>query len=244
MNKMNKFFNVEKFVRRTPTFKRVVNCIRGNIQRIDHVSVRTFDPIKVHDICKKNYYEVQNKTYHFPRLNVVGTYYYNPNLAVKNDVSSIFLSSYKGAMFDENYSNIVDIELINFYQYNPKYRIMYGTYEDIHAKNQYLAWDLCFRNNISNITFKVNSVEEVNHILKKNNIELNQDDAEIKVSSDGLLLQSSTVADKISYTFKNGRKEKIPYGYIGFVERLPGESGLKRKGFDEISSNYIFDSTK
>ena len=241
---MNKFFNVEKFVKRTPSFQKVINCIRGNIQAIDHVSVRTFDPIKVHEICKKNHYEVQNKTYHFQRLNVVGTYYYNQKFALMNDVSSIFLSSYKGAMFDENNLNLVDIELINFYQYNPKHKIMYGTYEDIHAKNQYLAWDLCFRNQISNITFKVDNLQQVNEILKKNNIELNQDNGEIKVSLDGLLLQSSTVADKITYTFKNGRKEKIPYGYIGFIERLPREDGLRRMGFDEVSSNYIFDSTK
>lgn len=42
----------------------------------------------------------------------------------------------------------------------------------------------------------------------------------IPVSPDGLLLQSSTVADSSSFHFSEGITESIPRCYIEFAERL------------------------
>lgn len=42
----------------------------------------------------------------------------------------------------------------------------------------------------------------------------------ISVSPDGLLLQSSTVADSASFQFSEGITESIPCSYIEFAERL------------------------
>jgi hypothetical protein len=41
------------------------------------------------------------------------------------------------------------------------------------------------------------------------------------VSPDGLLQQSSTVADSALFTFADGITESIPRSYIEFAERLP-----------------------
>jgi hypothetical protein len=41
------------------------------------------------------------------------------------------------------------------------------------------------------------------------------------VSPDGLLQQSSTVADSSLFTFADGITESIPRSYIEFAERLP-----------------------
>lgn len=40
------------------------------------------------------------------------------------------------------------------------------------------------------------------------------------VSPDGLLLQSSTVADSVSFQFSDGITELVPCSYIEFAERL------------------------
>lgn len=40
------------------------------------------------------------------------------------------------------------------------------------------------------------------------------------VSPDGLLLQSSTVADSTSFNFADGVTESVPCSYIEFAERL------------------------
>ena len=40
------------------------------------------------------------------------------------------------------------------------------------------------------------------------------------VSPDGLLLQSSTVADSVSFQFADGITESVPCSYIEFAERL------------------------
>ena len=41
------------------------------------------------------------------------------------------------------------------------------------------------------------------------------------MSPDGLLQQSSTVADSALFTFADGITESIPRSYIEFAERLP-----------------------
>lgn len=40
------------------------------------------------------------------------------------------------------------------------------------------------------------------------------------MSPDGLLLQSSTVADSVSFKFSDGITELVPCSYIEFAERL------------------------
>ncbi len=42
----------------------------------------------------------------------------------------------------------------------------------------------------------------------------------MQVSPDGLLRQSSTVADRVSYTFAGDETEPVPAAYIEFAERL------------------------
>lgn len=50
-----------------------------------------------------------------------------------------------------------------------------------------------------------------------------------QVSPDGGLLQSSTVADRVSFTFAGGETELVPGAYIEFAERLvlPQFAGLQ-----------------
>lgn len=51
----------------------------------------------------------------------------------------------------------------------------------------------------------------------------------LQASPDGLLLQSSTVADRVSYCFCGGETALVPGAYIEFAERLvlPQFEGLQ-----------------
>lgn len=94
----------------------------------------------------------------------------------------------------------------------------------------------------------------VNERLKAAGLKLSQEGGEVKVSPDGLLLQSSTVADAVPFTFADGQTVLVPGSYIEFAERLvlPEYSNLapeeieerhRRDGFEAASADKIFEST-
>ncbi len=137
---------------------------------------------------------------------------------------------------------MVDIELARYYILHKAniHKMMFQTYNNILSKNQYLAWLLCFRENISHIALKVTDIYKVTELCKKNDIKLNNVNGnEIKTSKDETLLQASTKADVVPFKFKNGF-EKIPYGYIEFVERKYENKSV----FDENNTSNLFDATK
>ena len=75
-----------------------------------------------------------------------------------------------------------------------------------------------------------------------------------QVSLDGGLLQSSTVADRVSYCFAGGETQLVPGSYVEWAERrvlpefasLPAEEVRewhRRDGFEASSADLIFEST-
>ena len=79
-----------------------------------------------------------------------------------------------------------------------------------------------------------------------------EDDSVVKVSPDGLLRQSSTVADVASVTFEDGGALDVPSCYVEFAERLPlpqfaGDATIteakRRDGFEVGNADPIFEST-
>jgi hypothetical protein len=93
-----------------------------------------------------------------------------------------------------------------------------------------------------------------NEFLKSIGITLNDAGGEIKISSDQLLLQSSSVAQTILATFANGKTAEIAGSYVEFAERLPLSQYTKlpkekltnshrREGFEAGNADKIFEST-
>lgn len=60
------------------------------------------------------------------------------------------------------------------------------------------------------------------------------------MSPDGLLLQSSTVADSVSFQFSDGLTKSVPCSYIEFAERLVLPQ-YKNLPDTEVSSILSFD---
>ncbi len=115
--------------------------------------------------------------------------------------------------------------------------------------SEYAAWVIYNRYYLNHFTVSVhylpdgyNTIEHFNIFLETNGIPLNDSGGKIKVSRDGLLIQSSTVSEKVdgSFTDEDGGAvtHLISGSYIEFAERKRG-----REGFDSQNADKIFEST-
>lgn len=134
-------------------------------------------------------------------------------------------------------------------------------YVRLRGESEYAAWVIYNRYYLNHFTISVHALppghDELswfNEFLKRIGVELNDAGGEIKNSSDGLLLQSSTVAQVIEAEFAGGERHPIPGSYVEFAERrplpeyrdLPRESlrrEHRREGFEASNANRIFEST-
>jgi len=134
-------------------------------------------------------------------------------------------------------------------------------YQMLALESEYAAWAIYNRYYLNHFTLSVhnlkkryNTLEAFNQFLESNGIVLNDSGGKIKRSPDGLLLQSSTVAEKVEASFANGEKAMIPGSYVEFAERkillqfqhIPENEILRihrREGFEAANADRIFEST-
>lgn len=134
-------------------------------------------------------------------------------------------------------------------------------YEALAAESEYAAWVIYNRYYLNHFTISVqnlpagyNTVADFNNFLEKEGFILNNAGGKIKISPDGMLLQSSTVAKMIPATFAGSEVHKIAGSYVEFAERkvLPQFADLpagtitrahRREGFEAGNADRIFEST-
>lgn len=134
-------------------------------------------------------------------------------------------------------------------------------YKTLLAESEYASWVIYNRYYLNHYTISVhhlkegyNTCAEFNSFLESIGIKLNDSGGKIKTSPDGLLSQSSTVAQIIDAPFANGQTLPIAGSYVEFAERkvLPEfvhleKSALKREhfrdGFEAGNADKIFEST-
>lgn len=134
-------------------------------------------------------------------------------------------------------------------------------YSTLLKESEYAAWVIYNRYYLNHYTISVhnlkegyNTIQAFNDFLEKTGIKLNDSGGKIKISPDGGLLQSSTVAEIIDATFAGGEVHPISGSYIEFAERkvLPQFQHLKpteikrehrREGFEAGNADKIFEST-
>ena len=128
-------------------------------------------------------------------------------------------------------------------------------------ESEYAAWVIYNRYYLNHYTISVHALKTgYNRILEFDNfveglgIKLNTAGGKIKISADGLLLQSSTVAEMQEATFAAGETLNIAGSYVEFAERkvLPEFETLplkevqawhRRDGFETNNADKIFEST-
>jgi 2-oxoadipate dioxygenase/decarboxylase-like protein len=134
-------------------------------------------------------------------------------------------------------------------------------YELLAADSEYASWAIYNRYYLNHFTISVhnlpegyNTVADFNNFLEAHGFVLNDSGGKIKISPDGGLLQSSTVARMVEAEFAGGKRAEIPGSYVEFAERrvLPAYAHLpasaihrehRREGFEAGNADKIFEST-
>ena len=137
----------------------------------------------------------------------------------------------------------------------------YRDFERLASESEYAAWVIYNRYYLNHFTISVHNLPEgydtvdtFNAFLESHGVKLNDSGGKAKRSPDGLLIQSSTVAEMIEATFSEGDTHQISGSYVEFAERraLPeyqdkakAELGRaeRREGFEAGNADKIFEST-
>jgi hypothetical protein len=141
----------------------------------------------------------------------------------------------------------------------------WADYQRLLAESEFAAWVIYNRYYLNHFTIAVHnlpapfgSVEAFNRFLEEHGFTLNDAGGKVKVSADGKLLQSSTVAAVVDATFDDGRggheAHRIAGSYVEFAERrvLEQYAGIpadairrehRREGFEAANADRIFEST-
>jgi hypothetical protein len=151
---------------------------------------------------------------------------------------------------------------VDRFLHSPLWRLpTLADYQRLAEESEYAAWVIYNRYYLNHYTVSVHTLpaphDELpafNEFLKANGLTLNNAGGEIKVSRDGLLRQSSTVAEMIEAEFAGGETAEISGSYVEFAERLPLpeyahlpkevlQREHRREGFEAGNADKIFEST-
>jgi hypothetical protein len=136
-------------------------------------------------------------------------------------------------------------------------------YDRLAEESEYAAWVIYNRYYLNHFTISVhnlpashNTIEKFNALIESHGFRLNDSGGKAKISDDGLLIQSSTVAEMVNAEFDDGRGgiviKPIAGSYIEFAERkikpgLENQANItrsdRREGFEANNANKIFEST-
>nr|WP_299485519.1 DUF1338 domain-containing protein [uncultured Allomuricauda sp.] len=158
--------------------------------------------------------------------------------------------------------NLINPKEVGQFFYKPLWEVpSLDEFLELAKETEYAAWVIYNRYYLNHYTISVhalpepyNSLVAFNSFLEEIGIVLNTAGGKIKISNDGLLKQSSSVAKMVNANFANGEQMKIAGSYVEFAERLPlpefknmEKTLLKREhlreGFESANADKIFEST-
>lgn len=158
--------------------------------------------------------------------------------------------------------NLSDGEAVDRFLHSPLWEIpTLEDYKILQAESEYAAWVIYNRYYLNHYTIGVHNLKngydniyKYVEFLESIGIKLNDAGGKVKVSPDGGLLQTSTVAQLIEAKFANDEKFTISGSYVEFAERkvlpefahLPKskiERSHRRDGFETANADKIFEST-
>mmetsp|Transcript_29452 Transcript_29452/g.49550 ORF Transcript_29452/g.49550 Transcript_29452/m.49550 type:complete len:345 (-) Transcript_29452:1484-2518(-) len=264
----------ENYTKNTPTAVRILEDLHsaGEVVRNDHVAFRSFSGdlgIKAIEAPFILTGFQKMEALFFPEKKLRAHWYRppNPNLP-RVFISEIIVDqlSTKSQEIINKYLKEVDpavsalVPLAAAIEHRPWPMPSAEDYDILSKESEYAGWVLVHDFKINHVTVSVhgmkvyNRLEKLNAFLKEKKYVLNDSSGEIKVSEDGLLKQSSTIADKMEIAFSDGSTRTIPYAYIEFAERLPLPQyqhlppeqiteELRRDGFEASNADKIFEST-
>ncbi|MCB0207903.1 MAG: DUF1338 domain-containing protein [Anaerolineae bacterium] len=162
--------------------------------------------------------------------------------------------------------NLNDGYAVDAFLHQPLWRTpTWEDYQRLGQESEYAAWVIYNRYYLNHFTVSVhnlpdgyNTIAQYNDFLEANGFKLNDSGGKAKVSDDGNLIQSSTVAEMVDAQFADGHggleTHRISGSYVEFAERrvLPQFANLpqdqirrehRRDGFEAANADKIFEST-
>ena len=237
---------------------------------VSHLGIASFEKIFLaHGYSRKDFYHFEAKK--------LDAYWYAPP---SSDLPRVFISELKVELLSDSAQqtikkytdsvisdpvdalNLDDVNQVTRFFQTPLWSLpSLLDYENLIKESEYAAWVIFNRYYLNHYTISVhdlpndyNTLEPFNSFLKSIGIQLNTAGGEIKTSKDGLLRQTSSVANQVHAKFSGGETKKIAGSYVEFAERsaLPEFSNLevgklkrkhRREGFETSNADKIFEST-
>jgi hypothetical protein len=248
-----------EYVSIVPTVEKVNGILLKNNENIinDHIALRTFSHeklgINIFEEYFKNFGYIKCNNYDFTEKKLNAIHLENTK---DSSLPKIFISElrYKELskkavdIIDREISKITDFDVSNLFFKNNYFSISSVEYDSLYRESEYAAWLCSLGHRPNHFTISVNhlssidSLLELNSILKENGILLNTSGGEVKGSADVFLEQSSTMADKVDFQF-NDEFRSIPSCYYEFAYRHKLPTGELYQGFVTKSADKIFEST-
>ena len=237
---------------------------------VPHLGVTSFEKIFLHyGYQKKDYFHFEGKKLnawwyappeeHFPRIFISELRVGDLSEESQQTIES-YTSFLNGDPVDK--LDLDDVDQVGAFFERPLWPLpSYADYQLLSKESEYAAWVIYNRYYLNHYTISVHALKEgyntlvaFNAFLQSIGIRLNDAGGKIKTSPDGLLAQSSTVADMVHAHFSDGKMTLIPGSYLEFAERrvLPEFSHLpkdqikrehRRDGFETGNADKIFEST-
>ncbi|KAF2531492.1 hypothetical protein F2Q70_00030839 [Brassica cretica] len=138
----------------------------------------------------------------------------------------------------------------------------WADFTQLAKESEFAAWTLIHGYTMNHLAFAVhrfkhrfNDIKCVKEYLEEKGFKLNSDGGILKVSQDGLLIQISSISERLAVEFADGVTDIIPASYIEFTQRLalpqfkdmPSDEIKeyhRREAFELDSANHVMESTR
>ncbi len=127
--------------------------------------------------------------------------------------------------------------------------ISWQDYQALSCESEYAAWLAALGFHANHFTIAVHhlavddTIEKAVEVVKSCEFPLNQAGGVIKGSPEDLLVQASTMADRVLMSFSGGDSHEVSSCYYEFAQRFRQDNGQYYPGFVAANADKIFDST-
>lgn len=248
------------YIQMNPQAKSIYDLFTSRGEKVinDHIALRTFDHPKTGiDVLAKSFLDSGYKyggEYEFKEKKLFAKHFIHPDkLMPKVFISELLIGEFSKSL-QESVNNLIAqipsgfLERFDLSYAGRPWNLSYAEYEALASESEYAGWlaSIGFRPNHFTVSVNhlksIESLSELNQLIKDSGFLLNSSGGEIKGSKDVLLEQSSTLADSVKIDFSDGAKV-IPSCYYEFAKRYPQADGELYQGFVAASADKIFEST-
>lgn len=261
---INQFFNElwNDYVAITPQVAKIHKIFSDNNSQVqnDHVAFRTFNlsPISMASleplILALGY--KHSDSYSFKEKKLLARSYISPD--PKQPL--IFLSELEVDKLSDNTQRIIknlcdEVDPVS--TQNPDLfwagrlwdMISWNDYSALLKESEYAAWLSALGFHANHFTVSVthldhdDTLEKVIHRVEGAGFSINSAGGKIKGTEKDLLIQASTMADRMTVSFANDDQREISTCYYEFAKRFVQKDGTLFQGFIPSSADKIFEST-